>query len=111
MAGNILELTDESFDAEVLKSNIPVLVDFWAEWCGPCKQLTPIMEELAKEYAGRIKFCKLNIDSHQTNPARYNITAIPTVIVFKDGNMAQKMIGVKPRKEYKSVIDSQLKTD
>ncbi len=109
MAGNILELTDVNFDAEVLKSDIPVLVDFWAEWCGPCKQLTPIIEELAKEYAGRIKFCKLNIDAYQTNPVKYNITAIPTVIVFKNGNVAQKMVGVKPRKEYKSVIEEQLK--
>lgn len=109
MDSNILELTDDSFDAEVLKSSVPVLVDFWAEWCGPCKQLAPIIEELTKEYAGRIKFCKLNIDEFQTTPARYNITAIPTIIVFKNGNEAQKMVGVKPRKEYKSVIESQLK--
>lgn len=108
MADNILELTDEGFDTEVLKSDIPVMVDFWAEWCGPCKQLTPIIEELAKEYAGRIKFCKLNIDSFQTIPAKYNITAIPTIIVFKGGNPAPKMVGVKSKKEYKSAIDSQL---
>lgn len=109
MAGNILELTDGSFDVEVLNSSIPVLVDFWAEWCGPCKQLAPVIEELAKEYAGRVKFCKLNIDEFQTNPAKYNIAAIPTVVVFKNGKAAQKLIGVKPRKEYKSVIDNQLK--
>lgn len=109
MADNLLDLTDDNFDVEVLKSDIPVLVDFWAEWCGPCKQLTPIIEELAKEYAGRIKFCKLNIDAFQINPARYNITAIPTIIVFKNGNAAQKMVGVKAKKEYKSVVDNQLK--
>ncbi|HHT9124463.1 MAG TPA: thioredoxin [Candidatus Brocadiia bacterium] len=109
MAGNLFDLTDDNFDVEVLKSDIPVLVDFWAEWCGPCKQLAPIIEELEKEYAGRIKFCKLNIDLFQINPARYNITAIPTIIVFKNGNAAQKMVGVKAKKEYKSVIDNQLK--
>lgn len=108
MAGNILELTDDNFDAEVLKSGIPVLVDFWAEWCGPCKQLTPIMEELANEYAGRIKICKLNIDLFQTHPAKYSITAIPTIIAFKDGSPAQKLVGVKSTKEYKSAIESQL---
>ena len=108
MADNILELTDESFDEEVLKSDIPVLVDFWAEWCGPCKQLAPVMEQLANEYAGRIKVCKLNIDTFQTHPAKYNITAIPTIIAFKDGNPAQKLVGVKSAKEYKTAIESQL---
>lgn len=108
MAGNILELTDESFDTEALKSDIPVMVDFWAEWCGPCKQLTPIIDELATEYEGRVKFCKLNIDEHQDTPAKFGITAIPTVIVFKNGNPEQKMVGVKSRKDYKTAIDNQL---
>ena len=103
--GDLLQVTDENFEEEILKSDIPAMVDFWAEWCGPCKMVGPIVEELAKEYEGKIKIRKMNVDENRQTPAKYGIRAIPTLIFFKDGNVAQTIVGAQP----KSAIEEELK--
>lgn len=108
MSEDVVVLTDANFDAEVLKSNVPVLVDFWAAWCGPCKQLAPVIDELAKEYKGKVKIGKLDTEENTSTPAKFGITAIPTIIVFKNGQSVNKMVGVKSRKDLKAAVDAQL---
>src|SRR5205823_13548041 len=93
MNENVKELTDTNFEAEVIKSSTPVLVDFWAEWCGPCKMLTPTIEKLANDYAGKVKVGKVDTDSNRDVSMKYGISAIPTVILFKNGQVAKKFIG------------------
>ena len=107
MAANVMELTDQNFEAEVLKSDTPVLVDFWAEWCMPCKMLTPTIEKLAKDYAGKVKVGKVDTDSNRDVSLRYGISAIPTVILFRNGQVAQKFVGLRQEKEFKEVLDAQ----
>ena len=98
MAGkNTLTFTDENFEAEVLKSDRPVLVDFWAEWCGPCRMMAPAVEAIAEEYAGRVKVGKMNVDDSPSTPPRYQIRGIPTLLVFKDGRLVDRVTGVQPR--------------
>lgn len=94
MSDNILEIDDGTFDAEVLKSDKPVLVDFWAPWCGPCKAIGPIIEELAGSYADQVKFTKCNVDDNPVTPGKYGIRAIPTLIFFKDGNVVDQVTGM-----------------
>ena len=107
MAGaHTLELTDVNFEEEVLQSEQPVLVDFWAEWCMPCKALAPTIDELAGEYHGRIKVGKIDTDKNREVAARYGISAIPTVILFEAGQVKEKFVGLKSKKEFKSVLDS-----
>ena len=93
MSADILHVTDDNFDAEVLSSDLPVLVDFWAEWCGPCKQISPALEEIASEMAGDITIAKVNIDDHPMTPGKYGVRGIPTLMIFKDGQVASTKIG------------------
>ena len=92
-----LIVSDDTFDAEVLSSEVPVVVDFWAEWCGPCKQIAPALEEIAKEFDGKVKIVKLNIDENPNTPSRYNVRAIPTLIIFKNGQLAATHTGARPK--------------
>ena len=90
---NVLHITDADFEAEVLKSDIPVLVDFWAAWCGPCRAIAPVIEELAYDYSGKAKITKMNVDENPATPGKYGIRAIPTLIVFKDGDVVEQITG------------------
>jgi thioredoxin 1 len=102
---NILTLTSENFDQEVLKSPTPVLVDFWAEWCGPCKMVAPILDELATEYDGKVKVGKVNIDDHQALATEYGIRAIPTLLLFKGGQVTDQIVGLRSKRDFKSKLD------
>ncbi len=103
-----VEVSEKSFDQEVLKANSPVLVDFWAPWCGPCRRVAPIVEELAEEYDGVMDFTKLNTDENPSIASRYSVFSIPTLIVFKDGQPVEQIIGFKPKSELKKHIDKVL---
>lgn len=103
-----ITITDENFDTEVLSSDVPVLVDFWAEWCGPCKMIAPSVEELANEYEGKVKFGKLDVDSNQNAASRYGIRSIPSLLIFKDGQVAEQIVGAVPKNHIKSKLDTVL---
>jgi thioredoxin 1 len=102
---NTVILTEQNFDLEVLKSAQPILVDFWAEWCGPCKMIAPALDELADEFAGRARVGKVNIDEHQSLAAKYGIRAIPTLLLFKGGEVVEQMVGAKNKRELKVSLD------
>jgi thioredoxin 1 len=102
----ILYLTDDTFEDEVLKSSAPVLVDYWAEWCGPCKMIAPILDEIASEYTGKIKVAKLNIDDNPQTPPKYGIRGIPTLMLFKDGNVEATKVGALSKSQLTAFIDS-----
>jgi thioredoxin 1 len=108
MAGNVIELTDTDFDDVIHKSNVPVLVDFWAPWCGPCVMMAPITEEIAKNYAGKAKVCKLNTDEARDSAMEFGISAIPTLILFKDGQVQKKWVGLTSKKDLAAAIDGLL---
>jgi thioredoxin 1 len=105
---NITHVSDDNFEAEVLKSEIPVLLDFWAEWCGPCKMLAPIVDEISKEYEGRLKVCKLDIDANPLTPPKYGIRGIPTLMLFKNGDVAATKVGAVSKAQLASFIDSNI---
>jgi thioredoxin 1 len=102
------EINDSSFKSEVTDSQMPVLVDFWAPWCGPCRMVAPVLEELAKEYEGKVKVVKLNIDENQGTATEYGVRSIPTLILFKDGKECEKMIGVQSKENLKQMVDKVL---
>ena len=102
---NIVNATESNFNTEVLSSAQPVLVDFWAEWCGPCKMIAPVLEELATEYGGKVKIAKVNIDENQNLAAQYRVTAIPTLLVFKGGQVMEQMVGAKSKRDLKASLD------
>ena len=105
MAENLIEFTDDNFDTEVLKSDLPVLVDFWAEWCGPCKMITPIIEEISSDYAGKIKVGKVNVDFNNQVAMQYGIRGIPALLVFKDGAVANQIVGAVPKNAITQILD------
>jgi thioredoxin 1 len=104
-AANIVTLTDANFSEQVLKSTTPVLVDFWAEWCGPCKMIAPVLDELAGEYDGKVKIGKVNIDEHQQLAINYGINSIPTLLFFKDGQVADQVVGMRSKRDLKASFD------
>jgi thioredoxin 1 len=105
---SIHRVTDESFEPEVLKSETPVLVDYWAEWCGPCKSIAPILDEVAKEYEGRLKVAKLNVDENQQTPAKFGIRGIPTLMLFKNGNVEATRVGALSKSQLTAFLDSNI---
>ena len=108
MSNSISHLTDETFEEEVIQSNIPVLVDYWAEWCGPCKMIAPILDSLTDEYAGKLKIAKLNIDDNQKTPQKFAVRGIPTLMIFKNGNVEATKVGALSRSELTAFIESNL---
>lgn len=104
MAVHVKEITDDSFESEVLKSSSPVLVDFWAEWCGPCKALAPTVEQLAKEYNGKVKFCKVDVDSNPGTASRFGIRSIPTLLLFQNGQPKGQLVGNVPQNSIKELF-------
>jgi len=108
MSGNLIELSDATFDEAVSNSDVPVLVDFWAPWCGPCKMLTPIIEQVADEFAGKAKICKLNTDEARDTAVEFGINAIPTLILFKDGQVQKKWVGLTSKKDISEAINQVL---
>ena len=97
MSAEILHVTDNNFDAEVLSNDLPVLVDFWAEWCGPCKAISPIVEEIATDYAGKLIVAKINIDENPSTPSKYGVRGIPTLMMFRDGKLIDTKVGILPK--------------
>jgi thioredoxin 1 len=91
-------VTDATFDEEVLSSDTPVLVDFWATWCGPCRMIAPVLDQIASEYSGKLKIAKLDFDANQATPAKYNVLGLPTLLLFKDGEVVQQIVGAKPKR-------------
>ncbi len=105
---SLLHVSDKNFESEVLRSGIPVLVDFWATWCGPCRAISPIIEELAKEYSGRVKITKLNVDENPATPSQYGVRGIPTLILFKEGKVLDQIVGSVPKARLKAMIEKVL---
>jgi len=108
--GNVLEVSDSSFETDILKSDKPVLVDFWAAWCGPCRAIAPVVKELAEEYADRLKVAKMNVDQNPATPSKYGIRAIPTLLFFKDGKLADQITGAVSKNIIESGIKKVLET-
>lgn len=108
MSEHIHHVTDSTFEAEVLQSSTPVLLDYWAEWCGPCKMIAPILDDVAKEYAGKLKVCKLNIDENQNTPPKYGVRGIPTLMLFKNGAVEATKVGAMSKSQLAAFLDGNL---
>ena len=108
MSDKIIYLSDDSFENDVLKADLPVLVDFWAEWCGPCKMIAPILDDVAEEYAGRVTIAKLNVDQNNVSPAKYGVRGIPTLLLFKNGELAATKVGALSKTQLKEFSDAQI---
>jgi len=108
VSDHIVYITDSTFEQEVLQSQTPVLVDYWAEWCGPCKMIAPILDEVAKEYSGKLKVAKLNIDENAATPPKYGIRGIPTLMLFKNGNVEATKVGALSKSQLSAFIDSNI---
>jgi thioredoxin 1 len=108
MSEHIVQVTDDSFESDVLKSSEPVLIDYWAEWCGPCKMIAPVLDEIATQYTGRLKVAKLNIDDNPNTPPRYGIRGIPTLMLFKNGEVEATKVGAVSKSQLVAFIDSNL---
>jgi thioredoxin 1 len=108
LSEKILHITDDTFEQEVLQSQTPVLVDYWAEWCGPCKMIAPVLDQIASDYAGRLKVAKLNIDENQVTPPKYNVRGIPTLMLFKNGTLEAQKVGALSKTQLAAFIDSNI---
>jgi len=108
MAEGVAAVTDSDFQTQVLEADLPTVVDFWAEWCGPCRMVAPVVEELAAEYQGKVRFARMNVDENPTTPAKYGIMSIPTLILFKNGEAVDKIIGARSKDDFKRWLDSKL---
>ncbi|NIQ97464.1 MAG: thioredoxin [Desulfuromonadales bacterium] len=104
----VVQLSDDSFESEVLKSEVPVLVDFWASWCAPCKAIAPVVDSLAEEFDGKIKVGKVNVDENPATPGQYGVRGIPTLILFKDGNVVDQVVGAVPKNQLEGLINKAL---
>lgn len=108
MSEHISNISDSSFEQDVLQADQPVLVDYWAEWCGPCKMIAPVLEEIAQEYAGKVKVCKLNIDDNKETPPKYAVRGIPTLMLFKNGNVEATKVGALSKSQLAAFLDSHI---
>jgi thioredoxin 1 len=104
MSENVREISDSDFQAQVLSATIPTLVDFWAPWCGPCKSIAPVLEELAKEFAGKVQIMKLNVDENPRTPSMYNVRGIPNLVIFKNGEVVDQIVGAVPKDQLQAAL-------